>query len=442
VSGAPPTVDNALVARLTRDVADRLSERITADGRRMALDDERSYAHMLVNAALEREAHARLRRGEDTLTINGEQAIGRAVHDRLFGLGRLQRFLDDPDVSDVAINGCDHVFVTSRDGIRRQVSPVADSDGELIELVRLAAARMGRTERRFDAADPELTMQLPDGSRLHAIRDVSGRPCVSIRRHRFELSFLHELVACDMVTAQVAGLLASMVRARKNIVVCGATGAGKTTLLRALINEIPPDERLVTIEDSLELNADRFEDRHPDVVALEARQPNIEGHGGVTLEQLVRMGLRMNPDRVLVGEVRGPELIPMLLAMTQGRDGSMCTMHAASARHVFDRALMYGLLPPFELPVEATAHLFAGAVDFVVFVGDERPDDAGARRRRVQTVLEVIAADGTAVAANEVCRAGADGRAAIATGMPLRAGTRADLQRAGMDTGHPVESPR
>ncbi|HSK97221.1 MAG TPA: ATPase, T2SS/T4P/T4SS family, partial [Euzebyales bacterium] len=387
MTAVAPAPDTALVARLARDVADRLSERIAADGQRMAIDDERSYAHMLINAALEHEAHARLRRGLAPLTVAGEQALARAVHDRLFGLGRLQRFLDDPDVSDVAINGCDRVFVTYRDGRRERVAPVADSDVELIELVRLAAARIGRTERRFDTADPELTMQLPDGSRLHAIRDVSGRPCVSIRRHRFELSFLSELVACGMLTAELAGLLGSMVRARKNIVVCGATGAGKTTMLRALVNEIPPGERLVTIEDSLELDAGHFDDLHPDVVALEARHPNIEGRGGVTLEQLVRMGLRMNPDRVLVGEVRGPELVPMLLAMTQGRDGSMCTMHAASARHVFDRALMYGLLPPYELPVEASAHLFAGAVDFVVFVGDERSRADTERRRRVQTVL-------------------------------------------------------
>jgi pilus assembly protein CpaF len=292
---------------------------------------------------------------------------------------------------------------------------------------------MGRTERRFDAADPELNMQLPDGSRLHAIRDVSGRPCVSIRRHKFELSFLHELVARQMMTAELASLLGSMVRARKNIVVCGATGAGKTTLLRGLINEILTIERLVTIEDSLELNIGQFDDLHPDVVALEARQPNIEGHGGITLEQLVRMGLRMNPDRVLVGEVRGPELIPMLLAMTQGRDGSMCTMHAASARHVFDRALMYGLLPPYELPIEASAHLFASAVDFVVFIGDERTGAGATRRRTVQTLLEVVSADGGTIAANEVCGTGADGVARIAPGMPLRADTRVDLERAGMD---------
>jgi Flp pilus assembly CpaF family ATPase len=416
---------------LTRDVADRLSERTSTEGRRMATDDERSYAYMLINRALEQEARTRLRNGLDPLAVDVEQVVGQAVHDRLFGLGRMQRFLDNEDVSDVAINGCDRVFVTYRDGRRERGAPVADDDAELIDLVRLAAARMGRTERRFDAADPELNMQLPDGSRLHAIRDVSGRPCVSIRRHKFELSHLHELVARETLTAELADLLTCMVRARKNIVVCGATGAGKTTLLRALINEVPAGERLVTIEDSLELNVDRFDDLHPDVVTLEARHPNIEGRGGVELEQLVRMGLRMNPDRVLVGEVRGPELIPMLLAMTQGRDGSMCTMHAASARHVFDRALMYGLLPPYELPVEASAHLFASAVDFVVFVDDKR-GAAGPRRRTVSTVLEVVDADGRTISANEICSAGPGGRPRLRAGMPLRADTRADLERAGL----------
>lgn len=421
---------SALIGRISRDVADLLSER-TAGGDRLSPDDERSYAHALINAALEREARARLHRGLEPHTAAYEVAVASAVHDRLFGLGRLQPLLDDETISDIAVNGCDRVFITHRDGRRSRGGPVADSDAELIELIRLVAARMGRTERRFDAAEPELNMQLPDGSRLHAIRDVSGRPAVSIRRHKFELSFLDELVTRGMLPSPLAEFLRSAVRARKNIVVCGATGAGKTTLLRALINEIEPVERLVTVEDSLELRINHFEALHPDVVTLEARQPNIEGQGGIELEQLVRMGLRMNPDRVMVGEVRGPELIPMLLAMTQGRDGSMCTIHAASARHVFDRALMYGLLPPYTLPVDASAQLFASAVDFVVFVGDERPAD-GARARSVQTVLEVVGADGQTIGANEVFGAGADGIARTGSGLALRGSTRADLVRAGM----------
>ena len=422
----------ALVRQLTREVADQLSERTARDGQRMSTDDERSYAHMLVNDALEDDARGRLRYGAEPLTAAAEQTIARAVQDRLFGLGRLQRYLDDDAVSDIAVNGCDRVFVTYRDGRRERGTPVADTDSELVELVRSAAARLGRTERRFDAAQPEVNLRLPNGARLHAIRDVSGRPAVSIRRHRYELSFLQELVDARMLTPELADFLTSAVRARRNIVVCGATGAGKTTLLRALINEVPAVERLITVEDSLELDVDRFDDLHPDVVTLEARQPNIEGQGGIELEQLVRMGLRMNPDRVLVGEVRGPEMVSMLLAMTQGRDGSMCTIHAASARHVFDRAVMYGLLPPYELPVEASAHLFASAVDFVVFVGDERFGTGASRRRRVHTVLEVLSADEQTISANEVFRADAGGMARLAPGIPLQVDTRVALERAGL----------
>jgi pilus assembly protein CpaF len=421
--------DVALVQRVTREVADQLSERSASSEARMDRDDERSYAHALINAALERETQARLRRGLAPPSDAEDVEVAAAVHDRLFGLGRLQPLLDDDDVSDVAVNGCDRVFVTYRDGRRAQVSPVADTDAELIELIRLAAARMGRTERRFDAAEPELNLQLPDGSRLHAIRDVCGRPCVSIRRHKFALSFLDELIDRRMLGRDLAEVLRSAVRARKNLVISGSTGAGKTTLLRALVNEIDAVERLVTVEDNLELSVDRFAELHPDVVTLEARQPNIEGRGGIELEQLVRMGLRMNPDRVMVGEVRGPELVPMLLAMTQGRDGSMCTIHAASARHVFDRALMYGLLPPYALPVEASAHLFASAGDFIVHVSDARSGTDGQRRRTVQTVLEVVGADGQTIAANEVY----DGDASDWTDGPaLRSATRTELLAAGL----------
>jgi Flp pilus assembly CpaF family ATPase len=224
------TPDTTLVRRITREVADQLSERATGDRERMSRDDERSYAHALINAALEREARARLRRGLAPVGEDDDVAVATAVHDRLFGLGRLQPLLDDHEVNDIAVNGCDRVFVTYRDGRREHRPPVADTDAELIELIRLAAARIGRTERRFDAAEPELNLQLPDGSRLHAIRDVSGRPCVTIRRHRFELSFLDELVALGSLDRRLADLLASTVRARKNIVVCGSTGAGKPTL--------------------------------------------------------------------------------------------------------------------------------------------------------------------------------------------------------------------
>jgi pilus assembly protein CpaF len=181
--------------------------------------------------------------------------------------------------------------------------------------------------------------------------------------------------------------------------------------MRALINQIPPDERLVTIEDALELDVDRFGQLHPNVVTLEAREPNMEGHGGINLEQLVRMGLRMDPDRVFVGEVRGSEVLPMLLAMSQGQDGSMCTIHANTARGVFRRLQMYAMLPPHRLTPPDTAMLIANAVDLVVHLDQQRDARTGTTRRIATAVLEVRDVDGTEVVANEVFRPGPDGRA-------------------------------
>ena len=247
--------------------------------------------------------------------------------DALFGMGQLQSLIDDPDVENIDINGCDRVWATFADGSKRMMPAVADSDEELIELVRFAASRFGLSERRFDLARPELDLRLPDGSRLSALMAVTARPAVSIRRHRFSdlsLSDLHEMGSIDH---GLESLLRSAVLARRNIVVSGAMNSGKTTLLRALASEIPPRERLVTIEQAFELGLDTPPHRHPDMVALEARQANMEGAGMVSVADLVRHALRMNADRVIVGEVLGDEVLPMLNAMSQGRSGSMCTIH-------------------------------------------------------------------------------------------------------------------
>ncbi|MPZ28931.1 MAG: CpaF family protein [Micromonosporaceae bacterium] len=429
-------MDQGLVRRLQAQVAEQLTERQSDPAGRLSVADQRLFARNLIAEAIDGDTQARLRNGQPLRTEAEEDALARAVFDRLFGLGRLQRLLDDPTISDIEINGHDRVFVAYRDGHKLPVDPVADSDAELVGLVRLAAARMGRTERRFDAAQPELRLQLPDGSRLHAVMEVSGRPCVSIRRHDFELSFLPQLTERGMIDRPLEAFLRAAVLARRNIVVSGAIGAGKTTLLRALINEIPAEERLITIEDNLELDIDRFPDLHPNVVTLEAREANIEGHGAVTLESLVRMSLRMNPDRVFVGEVSGPEMLPMLLAMTQGRDGSMCTIHAHSARGVAARFEQFGLLLPQQLSAEATARLVANAVDFVVHIGGDRTASGRHERHRtVEAVLEIVDADGQQLIANEVFTPDGQGVARPARGLPLRPSSLAQLTAAGLDPG-------
>ena len=193
-------------------------------------------------------------------------------------------------------------------------------------------------------------------------------PSVSIRKARLGRVFLDDLVANGTMTPELAAFLTAAVAARKNIMIAGATNAGKTTLLRALANEIPPWERLVTVERALELGLGEFQDLHPNVVAFEERLPNSEGLGGVTMAELVRRSLRMNPSRVIVGEVLGDEIVTMLNAMSQGNDGSLSTIHANSSLEVFNRIATYAIQASERLPIEATQMLIAGALDFVVFL--------------------------------------------------------------------------
>ena len=216
--------------------------------------------------------------------------------------------------------------------------------------------------------------------------------------------------------------------ARKSVIICGGTGAGKTTLLRAVAADIPPWERLVTIEDSLELGLDRYPELHPDAVALEAREPNLEGEGGISLAELVRWALRLNPDRVIVGEARGEEVLALLNAMSQGTDGSMATLHASSSKGAFSKLATYAVQAPERLPLEATNLLVANAVHFVVFLAQ---DPAG--RRFVSSVREVVDADGPMVVSNEVFRPGPDGRAV--PGVSLRTDTLDELVEVGFDPG-------
>ena len=232
-----------------------------------------------------------------------DDELARAVFDALFRLGPLQRLLDDPEVENINANGADEVWLRYSDGRRERAGPIAASDEELVALLRNAAARVGIGERRFDLGSPRLSLQLPDGSRLFAVMAVSARPCLSVRRHRYLKVTCDDLVAMGTMDPALRELSRSLMRAKKSVVICGGTGAGKTTFLRAMAADIPPWERLVTIEDSFELELGRYPELHPDVVALEAREPNLEGEGGVSLAELVRWALRLSPDRVIVGEV-------------------------------------------------------------------------------------------------------------------------------------------
>lgn len=420
-----------LVPRLARAVGEALAEERVSrrSGGDLALgsDAERAFARTVIVRELDRLAADALVTGGTPLTSADEQAIADAVLDAVLGLGRIQPLLEDPDVSDIHIRGAESVWLKLRDGTRIPADPVVSTDQELVDIVRMVAARMGRSERRFDAAHPELNLMLPDGSRLFATMEVSARPSVIIRRHRFELSSLDELADHGLVDDALQGFLAAAVRAKRNIVIAGGTGSGKTTLLRALLNEVPRDERIVTIEDAYELGIDRFADLHPDHDMLQARPANIEGQGEISMLDLTKMALRMDPDRVIVGEVRGSEAFPMLMAMSQGNNGSMCTIHADSTRTVFPKLAAYVAMAGTGLPVETVNLLVATAVHFVVHIEQRQGV------RRIVSVREVVDADGAQLVSNEVFAATAEGWPLPA--YPLRDQTLSLLESHGFDVG-------
>jgi len=427
--------DKSLVRTFRREVADELTERLRADEiadrPRMSPADQRQFGRQLINRRLERYAKEQLEEGREPLPFDEETTLAQAIHDALFGLGALQRLLDDPSIENIDANGHADVWVTRADGSKHRAPPIADSDDELIDTLRMTAARVGLTERRFDNGSPSLNLQLPDGSRLFAVMAVTSRPCVAIRRHRFPKVFLDDLVGLASIDLALREFLSAAVKARKSFIICGGVDAGKTTLLRAMLNEVGPEERIVTIEDNLELGLDRYPDLHPDVVALEGREENVEGEGEIDLATLVRWGLRMNPDRVIVGEVRGHEVIPMLNAMSQGNDGSMCTVHANSSLGAFGKLAMYAIQAPERLNLEATNLMVANAINFVVHIGTSAGGGEGGMRRYVTSVREIVGAEGPLVMSNEVFFPGPDKRAV--PGSPLRDQTQVDMAAVGFD---------
>ena len=419
MSALSPTIPEVARAIATALADDRV-RRHNEDQLPPSADEERHMARLTAAGVLAK-ARPLDAWGFDAIPNPDDRQIIDEAIAQVLGLGRLEPLLEDDEISDIHIRGNFPVWVKTRNGERREHPPIVQTDAELVDLIRRIASRMGHREQRFDPAHPELNLQLPDGSRLFAAMEISSHPTLVIRRHRFEFSAIPQLVERQMMEPEVGSFLAAAVRSRKNIIVAGGTGSGKTTLLRALINEIGPLERIVTIEDAYELGIDHFQSAHPDHDALQARTANIEGHGEITMADLTRMALRMDPDRVVVGEVRGGEAFPMLLAMSQGNNGSMCTLHADSARSVFPKLLAYVSMASTGVPTETVNLLIASAIHFVVHV--EVRDNV----RRITSIHEVVDADGTAIVSNEVYSVNSTTPQFVA----LRGATATQLERHG-----------
>jgi Flp pilus assembly CpaF family ATPase len=330
-----------------------------------------------------------------------------AVYDECFGLGPLQRYLADERVENIDINGCDQVLVSRSDGTMLTCPAVTGTDDELVEMIRRWAIRKGQTPREFSAAKPLLNLALRDGVRLAAVMSVTRRVHVSIRCHRLIDVTLDDMTRLGTVDQGLADFLRAAVRARKTIIVTGAVNAGKTTLLRALAAEIDPAERIATLEAEHELFLDLMS-RHGNVIAFEERQPNSEGAGAIRLHDLIPQALRHNPRRIIVGEVRDREIIPMLEAINTGHKGSMCTLHADGADEVFNRILMLARRGELGLPPEVI-HLYVGmARPFVIHLRH----DPVTGQRYVSEVIEVEPpADGAQPSRNHIYVPGPDGRA-------------------------------
>jgi Flp pilus assembly CpaF family ATPase len=354
------------------------------------LDDGASTADVMpvIRDAARRWLESQVRSGQLPASTGGElERLARAVYDRRYGLGPLSDYLRDPQVENVDVNGCDQVWVTYASGERVAGPPVAATDEALIAMIRTWATRGGQTARDFSAAAPLVNVALTGSARLTATMSVTPRPCISLRRHGQPDITLGGLVQLGSIDATLAGFLSAAVRSRCNIVVTGGVNAGKTTLLRALASEIPPDERVATLESEYELYLHEL-GQHPDVIAFEAREPNSEGVGAITLHDLIAHALRHNPRRILVGEVRRDEIMPMLEAMNSGQEGSMCTMHANSPAEAFDRILILGLRGGLAL-AERAIHILVGmAVDLIVHV--RRGYDGARTVRFVTEILEVM----------------------------------------------------
>jgi pilus assembly protein CpaF len=320
------------------------------------------------------------------------QQITREVMDEVLGYGPIQPLLNDPDVSEVMVNGPKKVYVEKK-GKLAKTGVTFENDNHVIRVIERIVLPLGR---RIDADSPTVDARLPDGSRVNAIVPpvALDGPSITIRKFRRDKLTMQQLIEYGSITPQMAEFLKACVISRLNIVISGGTGSGKTTLLNVLSGLIPEDERIVTIEDAAEL---QLQQDH--VVRLETKPASLEGKGQVTIRDLVRNSLRMRPDRIVVGECRGGETLDMLQAMNTGHDGSLTTLHANTPRDALSRLETMVLMAGMDLPVKVIRQQISAAIDLIV--QQTRLKDGS---RKVTAISEVAGMEGDTIVLTDIFR--------------------------------------
>ena len=331
------------------------------------------------------------------LNLRQRQAVIKQIEDDVMGLGPLEPLLADKTVSDILVNGHDTIYVERHGRLERTNLRFADHSHLMNTIDRIVSA----VGRRVDESSPMVDARLADGSRVNAIIPplALDGATLSIRRFAVERLTMDRLIELHTATPAIAEVMSAVVKGRLNVLVSGGTGAGKTTLLNILSGYIPATERILTIEDSAELQL-----QQPHVVRLETRPPNVEGKGEVTARDLVRNGLRMRPERIIVGEVRGGEALDMLQAMNTGHDGSLTTIHANTPRDAVGRVENMVSMTGIKFPIKALRTQIASAVDVVIQVA--RLEDG---KRKITSIQEINGMEGEVVTMSELFRFERDG---------------------------------
>jgi pilus assembly protein CpaF len=354
------------------------------EARRISLDQLHDQCAQRVNTLLL----------EEKVPLSGpeRQQIVREVMDEVFGYGPLDEFLRDPLVSDILVNGPHKVYIERQGRLEMTGATFLDSD-HLMRVIRRIADNVGR---RIDESTPMLDARLPDGSRVNAIIPplALDGPALSIRRFGTNPLDMQRLIEIDALRDEMATFVEACVQCKTNILISGGTGTGKTTFLNALSKWIPAGERVVTIEDAAELQLQR---EH--VVRLETRPPNIEGQGEITQRDLLRNSLRMRPDRIIIGEVRGPETLDMLQAMNTGHEGSMTTVHANNPRDALRRLENMVSMAGLNYPVRAIREQISSALNVMIHLGRL----AGGQRKIVQ-IVEITGMESDTICLHDLFR--------------------------------------